>query len=246
MKTPTEASQATPTLADQRVLVVGASASVGPALVSALLAHGANVVATSRTGVGLPEAVAVTPEALDLAHLPSLDAFIDKVALQGWRFDVVVMLAGILPGKALHDYTDQMMQDVMQSNFMGQASLIRRLLPMLNDEAQVVMMSSISGERGSFDPIYAASKAAQIAFVKSMASWLAPKVRFNAIAPALIEGSTMFDAMAPERRAYHREQSPTKRLTTAAELAGVIVDLCGPSWKNLNGQVIRINGGVHV
>jgi NAD(P)-dependent dehydrogenase (short-subunit alcohol dehydrogenase family) len=52
--------------------------------------------------------------------------------------------------------------------------------------------------------------------------------------------------MAPQRRVYHRAQSPTKRLTTAAELAGVIVDLCGPNWRNLNGQVIRINGGVHV
>ena len=157
-----------------------------------------------------------------------------------------VVAAGILPGKALRDYSDQMMHEVMQTNFTGQASLIQRLLPTLLDDAHVLMMSSISGERGSFDPIYAASKAAQIAFVKSMASWLAPKVRFNAIAPALIEGSTMFDAMAPERRAYHRDQSPTKRLTSTSELAGVIVDLCGPAWRNLNGQVIRINGGVHV
>lgn len=246
MKTLTDATPAAPTLAGQRVLVVGASSSVGPELMAALLARGATVMATSRSGEGLAADDGVTPVALDLGQASSIDAFAARVAREGWQFSAVVFLAGILPGKALRDYSDQMMHEVMQTNFTGQASLVQRLLPTLLDDAHVLMMSSISGERGSFDPIYAASKAAQIAFVKSMASWLAPKVRFNAIAPALIEGSTMFDAMAPERRAYHRDQSPTKRLTTKSELAGVIVDLCGPAWRNLNGQVIRINGGVHV
>jgi 3-oxoacyl-[acyl-carrier protein] reductase len=108
------------------------------------------------------------------------------------------------------------------------------------------MVSSISGERGSFDPMYAASKAALIGFVKSLATWLAPGVRTNALAPALIAGSRMHDDMAPERREHHRSATPTGRLTTPQEVAAVLFNLCEPAWSNLNGQVIRINGGAHV
>ena len=160
--------------------------------------------------------------------------------------DVAVFLAGILPGKALAAYDDALMQQVMSSNFTAQAALLRRLLPHFNPGAQVWMLSSISGDRGSFDPIYAASKAALVAFVKSLATWLAPGLRVNALAPALIEGSAMFEAMAPGRRSHHLASTPTGRLCTPAELAAVIVNLCEPTWANLNGQVIRINGGAHV
>ena len=107
-------------------------------------------------------------------------------------------------------------------------------------------MSSVAGDRGSYDPIYAASKSAQNAFVKSLATGLAPAVRVNAIAPALISDSHMFQMMEPERRQYHLSQTPTDRLTTKEEIAGVIFDLCGPAWSNLNGQIIRLNGGVDV
>ena len=108
------------------------------------------------------------------------------------------------------------------------------------------MLSSISGDRGSFDPIYAASKAALMAFVKSLAVWHAPGLRVNALAPALIDHSPMFEAMTPERRAHHLATTPTQRLTTPNEVADVIVNLCEPAWANLNGQVIRLNGGAHV
>jgi len=183
---------------------------------------------------------------LDLLSTDSLDAFARDVVPAFGRLDVVLFLASILPGTSLAAYTDELMQEVMTVNFTAQAALLRRLLPHFAPAAQVLMISSVSGERGSFDPIYAASKSAQIAFVKSLATWLAPGIRVNAIAPALIENSGMYNDMAPERRAHHVAQTPTKRLTTMEEIAGIVVDLCGPAWSNLNGQVIRIDGGAYV
>lgn len=184
--------------------------------------------------------------ALDLSREESLELFSNGTVPAFGKLDVVVFLAGILPGKSLAAYEDALMNEVMSVNFTAQAALLRRLLPHLGDNAQVLLMSSISAERGSFDPIYSASKAAQIAFVKSLATWLAPGIRVNAIAPGLIQDSSMFHAMTPERQAHHAAQTPTKRLTTIDEIAGIVVDLCGPAWANLNGQVIRINGGAHV
>lgn len=230
----------------RRVLVIGASASFGADLVAGFIAQGAQVLATTRSGHLTDAPAAVRVEALDLLDSHSLDRLADSVVPSFGALDVAVFLAGILPGKALAAYDDALMDEVMRSNFTAQAALLRRLLPRFNHGAQVWMLSSISGDRGSFDPVYAASKAALVAFVKSLATWLAPALRVNALAPALIQDSPMFEAMTPERRAHHLATTPTGRLTTPAEVAGVIVNLCEPAWANLNGQVIRLNGGAHV
>jgi NAD(P)-dependent dehydrogenase (short-subunit alcohol dehydrogenase family) len=234
------------TLNPRRVLLVGASSSFGPELARLFLEDGALVLATTRSGgrQGLPEAAMVAP--LDLTRSETLDELATKVVPRFGALDVAVFMAGLLPGKALDAYDDPLQQTVMDINFGGQAALLRRLLPCLRPGAQVWMVSSISGERGSFDPIYAASKAALIGFVKSLATWHAPGLRANALAPALIEGSPMFADMSPQRREHHRSTTPTGRLTTPQQVAAVLFNLCGPAWDNLNGQVIRINGGAHV
>lgn len=234
------------TLDPRRVLLVGGSSSFGPELARLFLEDGAQVLATTRSGGlhGLPEATVVAP--LDLTRPCSLEALAADVVPRFGALDVAVFMAGMLPGKGLDEYDDQLQQTVMETNFGGQAALLRRLLPGLRHGAQVWMVSSISGERGSFDPVYAASKAALIGFVKSLATWRAPGLRANALAPALIEGSRMFADMTTERREHHRSTTPTGRLTTPQEVAAVLFNLCGPAWANLNGQVIRINGGAHV
>ncbi len=230
----------------RRVLLVGVSSCFGPELAQRFVAGGAQLLATTRSGSahGLPEGVLLAP--LDLTQTQSLDAFANEVVPRFGSLDVVVFMAGLLPGKTLAAYDDELQQAVLAVNFGGQAALLRRLLPSLAHGAQVWMVSSISGERGSFDPVYAASKAALIGFVKSLATWLAPGLRANALAPALIEGSRMHAQMAPQRREYHRSTTPTGRLTTPQEVAAALFELCGPAWANLNGQVIRINGGAHV
>lgn len=236
----------TGTRSRRRVLVVGASASFGPHLVHGFADQGAEVLATTRSGQWTGAHSLVQGVALDLLSTASLDHVANEVVPAFGQLDVAVFLAGILPGKALTAYDDALMEHVMTSNFTAQAALLRRLLPRFNPRAQAWMVSSISGDRGSFDPIYAASKAALVAFVKSLATWLAPGLRVNAIAPALIEHSAMYEELTLERRAHHLASTPTGRLTTPAEVAAVIVNLCEPAWANLNGQVIRLNGGAHV
>jgi NAD(P)-dependent dehydrogenase (short-subunit alcohol dehydrogenase family) len=231
----------------RNALVVGANTSISSLLIERLISSGFRVLATTRrvsTSHKNNEMLEVAE--LDLLKKKSFDSFVKTVVPAFGEFDLVLFLTGILPGKSLSDYDDILMEEVMTINFTSQAALLRRLIPNLKTNSLVLMVSSVSGERGSFDPIYAASKAAQIAFVKSLATWLAPSVRVNAIAPSLIKGSSMYEAMTPERRAHHLEQTPTQRLTTMSEIANIIVDLCSPAWKNLNGQVISINGGMYV
>jgi len=228
------------------VLVIGGSSSIGEALIDKFLGKdGASILSTYNSVGRKINIDNVVERHLDLSSIKSIDEFVDFVVTDIYKLDIVIFTSGILPGQSLNDYNEALINDVMSINFSSQALLLHKLLPYLSTDAHVIFISSISADRGSFDPIYAASKGAINAFIKSLSTWLAPNLRVNGVAPSLIEGSRMFADMTPERREHHRLTSPLKRLVTKEEVAGVIFDMCGPSWASVNGQIISINGGVY-
>jgi 3-oxoacyl-[acyl-carrier protein] reductase len=229
----------------RNTLVVGASSSIGPFLVDAFQDRGDQVFGTVHSGTADNLDSHSTID-LNLLEPSSLDSAMETLGRRAPELDVVVFLAGILPGISLVEYNDRQIIDVMTVNIAAQAGLIRRLLPRMANRSHIVMTSSISAERGSFDPIYAASKAAVVGLVKSLAGSLAPNVRINALSPGLIENSGMCLEMPPERRAMHRDGTPTRRLTSISEVARAILSITESAWSNLNGEVISLNGGAHV
>ena len=220
------------------VLVVGGSSSVGRAVVDAFERDGANVLPTYMWRP-FERHRSVRLNVTDAASIAALS---DSLTATG-PIDVAVFLAAVLPGRSLVDYAAVDFDRVMAVNITGTARVIQALLPHLAAPSQILLTSSISAERGSFDPIYAASKGAIASLAKSLAVALAPKTRTNVVSPGLIEDSTMAAAMTDERRRYHRERTPTGELLQLADLAKVFVDLTKPHWRGLNGAVVSLNGG---
>jgi 3-oxoacyl-[acyl-carrier protein] reductase len=204
------------------------------------------VVATSHARPVDVEDDGIVRADLDLSSEESIEHFVSTWIAPNAGVEIVIFLSGVLPGKALADYDDAEIDHVVAVNFSGQVKLLRRLLPFLAAPSHVLMMSSVSAERGSFDPVYSASKAALLGLVKALATGLAPKVRVNAIAPGLIEGTTMFHDMSSERKASHISTNPLKRLLSTEELAAIVHDLTRPHWSHLNGACIDVNGGSYV
>lgn len=229
----------------ERVLVVGGTSLIGAAVADRFRLAGSRVDCTYYATA--PLAVAdVAWHRLDIGDAGSRALLVADLASKGPPFDVVVVVAGLLPGKALADYPPGLAEQVMQVNALGPILLVQALLPILADQSRVVLFSSVSGERGSFDPVYASAKAALVGFVKSMATWSAPRTRFVAVAPGLVEGTAMYDAMAPERREHHRTSTPMGRLVRPTDLAAMIHDLTLPHWAHANGTCVRFNGGAYV
>ncbi len=227
-----------------QILVIGAGSVVGCSIVGRFLDAGCLVQATyhkSAPAMPHPRCTWSQVDLLDPAQISECATRLSEIA-----FDVIVVAAGLLPGLSLTAYGAEKLDHVNRVNFSGPAQLIGSVLPQCAENSVVIMIASISGERGSFDPVYAAAKAGITAFVKSMAVWHTPKTRFVAVAPGLIDGSSMMDDMAPERRQHHLEATPLKRLITAGELADVIFDLQKPHWAFANGTCVRLNGGSYV
>lgn len=228
----------------ETVVIVGASSSIGRAI-SSRFSMADRVITTYSSRIP-EESDERNAFHLDLREDLSIERFVEQLKKISLRIDVVIFLSGILPGKDLKGYAFEEVDEVMAVNFSGQAKVLMRMLPLLTERSRLLMFSSISAQRGSFDPIYAASKGALLSFVKSVCSQLPAGARINAVAPGLIQDSAMFVEMAVQRREFHRKQVPSQQLLGQQALADIVFDICQPHWAHLNGACIDLNGGQYV
>ena len=226
-------------------LIIGGSSSLGEITCNEFTKNGCRVLTTYTKKI-IPKQPLIETYHLDLSSSESIRSFVLKISNHKMVIKNVILLSSILPGKCLEDYNEEEFSEVIKINFLGQVELIKLIIKFMDKKTNIIMMSSISGRRGSFDPVYAASKGAVIAFVKSMVKQIPQGARINAIAPSLIENSKMFFDMKKERRNQHVLDSPSGELINLNDLAKILFDLCQPHWRHINGTCIDINGGVYV
>jgi NAD(P)-dependent dehydrogenase (short-subunit alcohol dehydrogenase family) len=95
---------------------------------------------------------------------------------------------------------------------------------------------------GDSGQLFAASKAAVMAFSKSLALTLAPTVRVNCLAPGWIR--TRWGETAPQVwQERVRRETPLERWGQPEDVAAAARWLVSPAASFITGQVIRVNGG---
>ena len=227
----------------KHTLIIGGSTSLSESILNIFVKNNHKI--TSSYNKTKPENTTVTWVELDC----NSDESISNFNLRCRKFpplNNLIFLTGILPGKNIQEYTYDEINRVMNINFNSVAKIINALVNHFTSNSQILLMSSISGQRGSFDPIYAASKSAIIGLGKSLSQTLTPRTRTNIISPGLIDHSSMFNEMQPERQDYHEQNNPLKMLLNKDALAEIIYELTTEKWSHLNGAVIPLNGGAYV
>lgn len=178
---------------------------------------------------------------LDLENNNSKNNFLKKI---NRNLNVIILLSAILNGKSLSSYNSEEIERNMNINFTSQISLLNEILKKQKKNCLIVIISSISGRRGSFDPIYASGKGALISFVKSMSKWSAPNFRFIGLCPGLIENTKMFKTFKTSRLKKLLKENPNKEFLNSDDLADIILDIIKPHWRHANGSIIDLNGGI--
>ena len=230
----------------KNILIVGASSSIGNTIIKKFHSATTNIVATYNSKNCIESGENIYPMFLDLTDDKSIKNFVVRLVKVFQHIDIGIFLPSIVLGKSLDEYGSNDIDIVMSVNFSGQAKILTQIQSKFIDGSQIIYFSSISAQKGSYDPIYAASKGAILSFVKSLASELPKGVRINAIAPGLIENSSMYNIMGKERQDFHRKQVPSNKLLQIEDLANVIYDLTKEHWSHLNGACIDLNGGRYV
>ena len=242
------------------VLVTGASSGIGRAIAIAAARAGADVALTYRsnaTGARETEAqiralgrraVAFQIDLADGAALAALGAS----AHDGLgRLDAWINNAGadILTGPAASMSDVQKMDLLLSVDLRGtilaswQAAETLAAQP---DGGVIINMSwdhVLTGMPGTNPQLFAAVKGGVLAFSKSLARSVAPRVRVNVLSPGWITTSFAAD-LKSDRRDAVVDSTPLARWGTPDDVAGAAVFLASPAAAFMTGQVLMVGGGV--
>jgi 3-oxoacyl-[acyl-carrier protein] reductase len=246
-------------LAGRAVLVTGASSGIGRAIAFAAAGAGGDVALTFRTNEHAAREVEREIRALgrravairlDLTDEESVRALGPAALAALGRLDVWVNNAGadILTGLGVSLSTVEKLDRLLAVDLRGTMLASWRaaeLLATQPDGGVIINMSwdhVLTGMPGLNPQLFAAVKGGVLAFSKSLARSVAPRVRVNVLAPGWIE--TSFSAGLDEgARQAIAASTPLKRWGTPGDVAGAAVFLASPAAAFLTGQTIVVGGG---
>ncbi len=244
-------------LQGQSAIVTGAARGIGRAICLELAEQGANILATDMLveelnqtaqavrakGVGCETMVAnvTDPAAVEKLVATAVEKF--------GKLDIMVNNAGITRDTLVLSMSAEQWDAVINVNlravFLGTQAAAKVMLRQRG--GRIINMASFSGLSGNAGQAnYAASKAGVIGLTKSVAKEMGKRgVLCNAVAPGFI--ATDMTAVLPEKvKEAAKQIIPLQRMGQPEEVARVVAFLAGPASSYLTGQVISVDGGLHM
>jgi len=249
------ASRPADRFADRVALITGASRGIGLAIAKRIVAEGGRVLITARKPEGLATAVeslggadaatAVAGRGDDSDHQAEA---IEAATRAYGRIDVLVNNTGINPAYGpLRDLDESAARKIMDVNVLSALSWTRRAVAAglgAEGAGAVVNIASVAGLAPAPGiGYYGVSKAALIGLTVQLAAELSPRVRVNAIAPAVVR--TRFAATLYERdEAGAAAAYPLGRLGEPDDVAAAAAFLASADASWITGQTLVLDGGL--
>lgn len=220
----------------KNIVLVGGSSGIGLKLAE-LLKEQHSLTIISRTD---PELTGVTHHTADITsdELPELDDPIDGL----------VYLPGSINLKPFKMLREDNFRDDFEINLLGAVKAIKKYEQNLKDSgnASVVMFSTVAVQQGlSFHASISAAKGAVEGFIRSMAAEYAPDIRFNAIAPSIVDTPLAKNLLRNDKQKKRSEERhPMKRIGEPKDIAAAAKFLLSDESSWMTGQIIHIDGGL--
>jgi NAD(P)-dependent dehydrogenase (short-subunit alcohol dehydrogenase family) len=241
-------------LKDRVAIVTGASRGIGLGIAAELVRQGARVCVTARGQEALHAAVAelggpdvaigVPGKSDDAGH--QAEAVARTIEAFG-SLDMLVNNTGINPVYGpIADIDPVAAAKILAVNVLAPLAWTRRARDAWMGEhgGSIVNVASIAGLRPSPGiGMYGISKAALIRLTTELAVELGPRIRVNAVAPAIVK--TKFATVLYEGREEQVAAAyPLRRLGMPEDIAGVVAFLLSDQASWITGQTLVLDGGV--
>jgi NAD(P)-dependent dehydrogenase (short-subunit alcohol dehydrogenase family) len=234
-------------------IVTGASRGIGLGVASRLVAEGARVGITARKPEALAEAVsslggpdvalAVAGKADDAAHRAEA---VDRVTEAFGPVDILVNNTGINPVYGpLVDLDLAAARKIFEVNVLSSLAWVQEVCRtgLTERGGAVVNVSSVAGLRTSGGiAFYGITKAALNHLTLNLAAELAPSVRVNAVAPAVVK-TRFATALYENDEEAVAATYPLKRLGIPSDVAGAVAFLVSDDAAWITGQTLAVDGG---
>lgn len=253
-------------LANKVALITGAGAGIGAAVSALFAREGAAILMVDADAQALARTKAAILNAQPDARVFGMHADVtnEEAAMASARhcvdawgsLDVLVNNAAMRNYSATADATPGEWQAMVGVNLVGMSNYCKAALPALraSGAGSIVNVSScyaVTGRRGM--GLYDATKAAQLAYTRTLAFEEAPhSVRANAVCP----GSTLtdFHVGRAQDAGKNVEQLKTERKDTSLigrwadpiEIARPILWLASSEASFITGTTLMVDGGLHI
>jgi 3-oxoacyl-[acyl-carrier protein] reductase len=236
-------------------LVTGASGGIGAETAKRLARDGFAVIVNYAGNAAPAEATVREIEAAggkaisaqaDVADPAAVRRLFDSAETAFGGVDVVVNNAGIMKLANLADTDDALFDQTIAVNLKGVFNVLREAARRLRDGGRIInLSSSVVGLLPTGYGVYAATKAA----VETMSAILTKELRgrsitVNSIAPGPTATKLFLDGKPAEVIERLSKAAPLERLGQPEDIAASVAFLAGPDGAWVNGQVLRVNGGI--
>jgi len=227
-------------------LVAGGTGGLGSAVSLGFLEAGAHVVVTwrreeeyaaLRSGAGA-HAAALEGRAADITDERTAADLVDEVLSRHGRLDAVVnTVGGYVGGIRLWELDEQVLDKMLQLNLRSGFALAHAVLPAMLKQRYgsfVNVAAKAAIDHGAGAAAYAASKAAAVALVDSLAAdTRGTGVRVNSVLPSIID-------TRPNRQAM--PDADFASWPKPDDIAQVILFLCSDMARAIHGAAIPVYG----
>ncbi|MFH8469429.1 SDR family NAD(P)-dependent oxidoreductase [Streptomyces sp. NPDC017991] len=243
-------------LEGRTAVVTGGSTGIGLATAARLADEGAHVFITGRRKTELDAAIETigtsraTAVAGDISEAADLDRLYDAVRARGQGLDVLVANAAVGAFVTLEQTTEDHFDQTFGVNVRGTLFTVQKALPLLNEGASVILISSTAADNGmeAFGA-YAASKAAVRSFARTWSNELKGRgIRVNAVSPGGVETPGLTNILGGEETLSAVKENVAAtvakgRIGRPEEVAAVVAFLASGQSSYIVGANIYVDGG---
>ncbi len=250
------------TLQGKVAIVTGASRNIGKAIALALAKEGANVGFVYHANKEMADSTAkeirdlhrkVVYDAVDVMDWTQSQAFVDRVAKELGRIDILVSNAGV-PSAVWAPIVDQDPEEMLRqfrTHVMGAFHFSKAAVPHMRKlgRGHIILTSSVTTRMLTTNRApYNTAKAALEAFGKVLAKEEQPHgIRVNIIGPGVIETERTRGWLPAARGVSSLEEAkasqPFGRIGQTYDIANLVLFLVSEAAEYITGQVIYVDGG---
>jgi len=240
----------------QTALVAGGTRGIGRAISEAFLKAGAKVVATylsnDEEAKKFKKANADRANFLDIYQFnvtdyESVENFYKKVEVKYESFQILVISSGIRSDSIVGMMKAEDWNRVINTNLTGTFNLSKLAVQSMMRQryGRIITITSPIGKFGfAGQANYAASKAGQVAFTRSLSKEVASrKITVNCVSPGFIDTDFIGDLPEEQRKAY-KDQVPLKRFGSPEDVTYPVLFLASKETDYITGSVLDVTGGL--
>jgi 3-oxoacyl-[acyl-carrier protein] reductase len=179
----------------------------------------------------------------------AVEKFVEKAKAEHGRIDVLVNNAGITKDALIQKMTEADWDAVIAVNLKGPFLMTKYIAPVMMESGSgsIVSISSIVGMDGNIGQTnYAATKGGVVTMTKGWArefSRKGAKIRANCVAPGYTR-TPMIETVPEKVLEPIIARTPLGRLAEIQDIANGVLFLASDEGSFVNGQVLRVDGGL--